>query len=317
MSLPPGTSHTAFVPRGFRQDGQTSPNMALAPPVASPRDTRVPAAPTTPAPTPSPRLDSIDALRGLVMVLMALDHARDFFHAGAMHGLDPLDLKTTTPALFLTRWLTHYCAPTFMFLAGTGAFLSSSRGKSKRTLSWFLFTRGVWLIFLEWTFAFDWHVHFALVLWALGCSMIVLAALVRLPTNVVAFFGLTLITLHNACDGIKAASLGAFAPLWTVLHEGGQVGLGGGHTLLAAYPLIPWIGVMAAGYGFGAWLQRDPLTRPRRLWQLGAARTGAFVVLRFFNLYGNPRPWSAQPTALHTLFSFLDCTNIRRRSAIS
>jgi uncharacterized membrane protein len=273
------------------------------------------AASPTPARPPGPRLESVDLLRGLVMVLMALDHARDFFHFGAWHGLDPLDLNRTTAAVFCTRWITHYCAPTFILLAGAGAFLSHTRGRSTRELSWFLLTRGVWLVGLEmtfvqwigWTFAIDGHAHFALVLWAIGWSMIALAALVHLPASWVAAFGVAMIALHNTCDGINSAALGAWAPLWTVLHEGGRVELGGGHALLAGYPLIPWIGVMAGGYGLGACFQHEPAARRRRLWQLGAALTAGFVGLRLGNLYGNPRPWSVQPDALRTLFSFLDC----------
>lgn len=273
------------------------------------------ATPSPPVAAPAPRWDSIDALRGLVMVLMALDHTRDFFHAGAIHGQDPLDLRHTTPALFFTRWITHFCAPTFIFLAGLGAFLSGTRGQSRRALSWFLFTRGLWLVFLEltyvqwlgWTFAFDLHTHFALVLWAIGWSMIALAALVHLPVAAIAVFGLVLIVAHNAFDGVKSASLGALAPLWTVLHEGGPVALGGGHTLAAAYPLVPWIGVMAAGYACGRLLLHATVPRRTVLLRLGLALTVAFVVLRLANLYGDTHPWSAQPTALPTLFSFLHC----------
>eukprot|EP01035_Chromulina_nebulosa_P038100 gene38099-biopygen25295 len=172
---------------------------------------------------------------------------------------DPLNFQSTTPALFFTRWITHYCAPTFIFLAGLGAFLSGSRGKSRRDLSWFLFTRGLWLVLLEityvqwagWSFAFDWQHHNAIVIWAIGWSMVALSALVYLPVRAVGVFGVVMIVAHNAFDGVKSASLGALAPLWKILHEGGSVDLGAGHTLAAGYPLIPWIGVMAAGYGFG------------------------------------------------------------------
>lgn len=273
-------------------------------------------APPSPGAAPLARLDSVDALRGLVMVLMALDHARDFFHFGATHGHDPLNLAHTTPALFFTRWITHYCAPTFIFLAGLGAFLSGTRGKSRGELSRFLVTRGLWLVFLEvtyvqwlgWTFAFNLHTHFALVIWAIGWSMIALAALVHLPVGTVTAIGLILIVGHNAFDGIKSASLGAWAPLWQILHEGGAVSIGKtGHTLAAGYPLVPWMGVMAVGYGLGPVLLRPALPRRTLLLRLGLALTAAFVVLRFTNLYGNPRPWSAQPDALPTLYSFLNC----------
>ncbi len=268
-----------------------------------------------PSPAPGARLDSVDALRGLVMVLMALDHARDFFHFGALHGIDPLDLNRTTAAIFFTRWITHYCAPTFIFLAGAGAFLYGARGRSTRALSWFLFTRGLWLVLLEvtyvqwagWTFAINPHVHFALVLWAIGWSMIALAALVHLPLRVVTVFGLVMIATHNACDGIKSAAWGAWAPLWQVLHEGGNVDLGHGHTLGAGYPLIPWVGVMAAGYGFGSLLLTEPAGRRRWMLRLGLTVTAGFVLLRFSNLYGDPRPWSSHGDATRTLFAFLDC----------
>ncbi|MEI6465552.1 MAG: heparan-alpha-glucosaminide N-acetyltransferase domain-containing protein [Verrucomicrobiota bacterium] len=265
---------------------------------------------------PAARLDSIDLLRGLVMVLMALDHTRDFFHAGALRGVDPLDLTQTTPALFLTRWITHYCAPTFILLAGLGAFLSTGRGKSPRDLSWFLLTRGAWLVVLEWTlvqwagwnFAFDLHHHNGAVLWAIGWSMITLAALIHLPVRIVTAFGLLLIVGHNALDSIRAENLGAWGRLWQILHQGGPVRFGSGHVLYAAYPLVPWIGVMAAGYGLGAWLQSAPDKRRRRLLTLGAALTVGFVVLRFSNLYGNARLWSPQSMPWQTVAAFLDCT---------
>jgi uncharacterized membrane protein len=248
------------------------------------------------------------------MVLMALDHTRDFFHAGALQGVDPLDLTHTTPAVFFTRWITHYCAPTFILLAGLGSFLSTGRGKSPRALSWFLLTRGLWLIALEWTFvqwagwnfAFDLRHHNGAVLWAIGWSMVSLAALIHLPVRLVTAFGVILILGHNALDGIRAAQLGAWGPLWQVLHDGGPVKFAG-HVLYAAYPLVPWIGVMAAGYGLGAWLQAAPEKRRGRLIALGATLTIGFVLLRFSNVYGNPRPWSAQATPWQTVAAFLDC----------
>lgn len=249
------------------------------------------------------------------MALMALDHARDFFHFGALHGHDPLDLATTTPALFLTRWVTHFCAPVFILLAGTGTFLSAAGGRSPRALSWFLLTRGAWLIVLEmtfvqwagWAFHVDLRVHFALVLWAIGWSMITLAGLIHLPLRLIAAFGLTLIVGHHAFDSVKAASLGPWAPLWQVLHEGGEVSLPDGHKLLAGYPLIPWLGVMAVGYALGSWLLLDPSARRRRLTFAGLAACFAFVALRGSNLYGDPQPWSVQADPTRSLFSFLSC----------
>lgn len=263
----------------------------------------------------SARIDSVDLLRGIVMVVMALDHTRDFFHSGALQGIDPLDLTRTTPGIFFTRFITHYCAPIFMFLAGTGAYLSVLRGKTKPALSWFLVTRGCWLIFLELTllvwFGWDFAIHptsyICATLWALGWSMITLAGLIHLPAWSILTFGLTLILGHNALDGIQPASLGAFAPLWQVLHAGGGFTLGGKIQVLAYYPLVPWIGVMAVGYGFGALYKWDSAVRRQRLLWLGTGLMLGFVLLRFSNLYGNPAPWVPQQNPVFTLLSFLNC----------
>ncbi|MFM7751650.1 MAG: DUF1624 domain-containing protein [Opitutaceae bacterium] len=261
------------------------------------------------------RLDSVDALRGAVMALMALDHARDFFHSGALHGVNPLDPATTTPALFLTRWITHFCAPVFVLLAGAGAYLSLARGRPKAELSRFLLTRGAWLIVLEmtfvqwagWAWRIDLKVHFALVLWAIGWSMIGLAALIHLPRLGVAVIGAALCAGHNAFDGVKAADLGAFGPLWVVLHEGGEVALGGGHRLLAGYPLVPWVGVMAIGYALGSWLILPPPERRRRLVFAGTGMIVAFLALRATGVYGDPNPWKPGESALGTGYNFLSC----------
>lgn len=246
------------------------------------------------------------------MVLMALDHTRDFF---TNVTFDPLDLTKTNAALFMTRWITHFCAPVFIFLAGTGAFLSTTRGKSKRELSWFLLTRGLCLALLEvtyvrclgWEFNFDFHRVGAAVLWAIGWSMVALSVLVFLPTRVVAIFGIAIVAAHNAFDHVQPESWGPLGWLWIVLHQGGPFNPAPGFTFIAAYPLVPWMGVMAAGYGFGAMLRQEPETRRTRMFRLGLALTLLFVVLRFANLYGNPRPWSAQASPLFTIFSFMDC----------
>jgi len=185
--------------------------------------------PPTVAPSPA-RLDSVDLLRGLVMVVMALDHTRDFFHYSALQGFDPLDLGHTTAPIFLTRWITHFCAPIFSFLAGLGVALSVIRGKSKRDLSWFLVTRGLWLIFLELTvlgwFGWAFHVdltqyHFA-TLWALGWSMIVLAGLIHVPFWAILSFSAAIIAGHNSLDAIKPESWGRWGWLWQTLHAGGR-----------------------------------------------------------------------------------------------
>ncbi|HEU0010792.1 MAG TPA: heparan-alpha-glucosaminide N-acetyltransferase domain-containing protein [Verrucomicrobiae bacterium] len=259
------------------------------------------------------RLESIDLLRGLVMVLMALDHTRDFFHNGVYH-FQPLDLSQTTPAIFLTRWITHFCAPVFVFLAGTGAYLSRTRGKSTRELSWFLLTRGAWLVLLEvtwikcfgWTFGFDFSSVSLIVIWALGCSMIVLAGLVHLPTWAAAAFGLVLMLGHNALDGVKPEDLGGFGELWRVLHAGGDFELVRGFHVIAGYPLVPWIGVMAAGYAMGQ-LITQVAHRRRVLAILGASAVLLFVALRLTRVYGEPQQWSKQASPLWTLLSMLDC----------
>ncbi|HEV3385610.1 MAG TPA: heparan-alpha-glucosaminide N-acetyltransferase domain-containing protein [Gemmata sp.] len=251
------------------------------------------------------RLDSIDFLRGLVMIIMALDHVRDFFSDRLF--LDATDLTRTTPANFLTRWVTHFCAPTFIFLAGTAAFLSGTRGKSKSALSWFLFTRGVWLAFFEvvvnrimWMFNFDWHHHGAGVFWAIGWSMVALSLLVYLPTYVVTTFGVLMIVLHNLLDNLKPADVPIPGWLWTILHYPGDatvVARGAfetSYTFGTGYCLIPWMGVMAAGYGFGTIMLLDRPTRRRCLFQLGIALTLGFILLRAVNFYGDPRTRTEQ-----------------------
>ena len=217
----------------------------------------------------SPRLRSLDALRGAVMVLMALDHIRDFFHRGAM-SFSPTDMARTTPALFFTRWITHFCAPVFMFAAGAAAFLWWQRNRSKAQLSRFLWTRGIWLIVLELTvmqlaYYFSFSLQrpvLLLVLWALGGCMIALAALVYLPAGILAALSVAVILLHNTLDQ------SAGGPLWTVIHRPGVVRVGG-LVFLVGYPLVPWIAVMAAGFCFGRVLLTDAARRRRILLGLG------------------------------------------------
>jgi uncharacterized membrane protein len=258
------------------------------------------------------RLYSVDMLRGIVMVVMALDHVRDFFHVYAK-SFDPLDPSKTWTALFFTRWVTHFCAPTFVFLAGTGAFLSTRRGKTKPELARFLLTRGLWLILLEltlvrfgWFFNFDYHFLFVQVIWAIGWSMIVLAGLIFLPVRVIAAVGLALIFLHNAFDGISAKGFGSLGWLWVVLHQGGVLVPRPGMLFLVAYPLVPWVGVMAVGYAFGELLLLEREWRRRTLFRIGATCIGLFVVLRALNVYGDPTPWAAQKNAWFTFLSFLN-----------
>ncbi len=261
------------------------------------------------------RLDSVDAVRGIVMVVMALDHVRDFFHAYAK-TLDPTDPSKTWALLFFTRWVTHFCAPTFVFLAGTGAFLSTRRGKTKPELARFLFTRGLWLILLEvtlvrfgWFFNFDYRFVLLQVIWAIGWSMIVMAALVFLPTRAIGAAGLAMILLHNLLDGVRSSDFGAAGWLWILLHEPNVISPRPGYSVLAAYPLVPWVGVMAAGYAFGELLTLERERRRRILFMIGGAAVVLFVVLRAANVYGDPRPWEFQERGgWYTFLSFLNTT---------
>ena len=264
--------------------------------------------------TPASRLTSVDALRGAVMVLMALDHVRDFFHVGAM-SFSPEDLTRTTPILFLTRFVTHFCAPAFLFLAGVGAWLRLQRaGSSQAQLSRFLWTRGLWLVFVELTLmrlAMTFELSFPallLVLWALGISMVAMAVLVRLPSRALAVASGAVIVLHNLLDPLQPSAFGAFAGLWNLLHQPGLVVVAGVPLAVVGYPLVPWVAVMAAGYCSGSLFLREPAERRRILLASGTAMVVAFLLLRASNLYGDPVPWSAGPKATLTVLSFLRVT---------
>jgi uncharacterized membrane protein len=257
-----------------------------------------------------PRLESVDRVRGIVMVLMALDHVRDFL---TNTNVNPVDLARTTPALFFTRWVTHLCAPTFVFLAGTGAYLSLTRGRSRADVTRILLTRGLWLVILEQTvmkvgLMFAWQpFYFGLILSAIGWSMVVLAALVRLPISAIGAIGVAMIVLHNLFDRVAPASFGSAAWVWNILHVQGLVGKPASPTALIGYPLIPWIGVAACGYAFGPVLLMEPEKRRRILLRTGASLVAAFFLLRLINVYGDPLPWSIRQNAMFTVMSFLNC----------
>ena len=258
------------------------------------------------------RLDAVDWLRGAVMVVMALDHVRDFF---TYERIDPGDPAAASPALFFTRWVTHFCAPTFVLLAGAGAYLYGARGRSRAELAWFLLTRGLWLVLLELTavrfsvtFNLDYHFSFGQVIWAIGWSMVVLAGLVWLPAWAIGLLGVAIVVGHNALDGVSAERLGLPEWLWTLLHRQGPIELWPGYIFFNVYPLLAWIGVLAAGYGLGPLLRLDRAQRRPLLLALGLAMTAAFVGLRWSNLYGDPRPWAPQADGLRTLMAFLACT---------
>jgi uncharacterized membrane protein len=256
----------------------------------------------------SRRLASVDRVRGLVMVLMALDHVRWFFSDA---DFSPTDLAHTSVALFLTRWVTHFCAPAFVFLAGTGAFLSATRGTTRPELARYLVTRGLWLIFLEatvvhvaWSFQFDLDRQYLGVLWAIGGSMIAMAGLIFLPLQVVGLAGVALIAGHNLADGLDldsfkdgAGHLSALGWLANVLHVSRPP---------ISYPLIPWLGVMMAGYAFGPVLLLPRADSLRVAAVGGAVLAVAFVLLRAANGYGDPTPWAVQPEPVFSTLSFLN-----------
>jgi uncharacterized membrane protein len=256
-----------------------------------------------------PRIDSIDLLRGAVMILMALDHSRDFFSVG---GLDPRNV--TDPALFLTRWITHFCAPLFIFIAGISAYLYGAQGRTVGEVSRFLLTRGLWLIVIEftvvrlaWSFSLDLNLFVGQVIWAIGAAMVVLGGLVYLPRWAIAAVGLVMIGGHNLLDGVRAEDLGAAGWLWNILHQRGLLHLGPATALYVLYPLVPWIGVMAAGYALGPVFELERTARLRRLVALGVLTSVGFIVLRASNLYGDPAPWTTQASWVATLLSFIDC----------
>jgi uncharacterized membrane protein len=241
---------------------------------------------------------------------MVLDHARDFFFSSR---IDPADLKVTTPLLFFTRWLTHFCAPVFVLLAGLAAFLYGVR-RTPAELTRFLLTRGLWLIFLElFVVHFGWfpdpyfRTTLLQVMWALGWSMLVLAGLSRISVAVCLGVGVLLIAGHNLLDPIRSAQLGGWGPLWSFLHESQVYRPLPAHRVIVGYPLIPWCGVMAVGYALGALLHREPQRWPRYFFGIGAAATVLFIGLRLLNRYGDPRPWSVQAEPVFTLLAFLNC----------
>jgi uncharacterized membrane protein len=260
------------------------------------------------------RIASIDLLRGFVMIIMALDHVRDYFHKGAFL-YDPLNLDKTSTLLFFTRWITHFCAPVFMMLAGTAAFISGQK-KSKKELSWFLLTRGLWLILLELTLlGFGWNFDtsfsniYFITIWALGVSMIVLAALIHLPFKLILAFGIVTVAGHNLLDNIHVAGNNLPAFGWAILHEQNFF-TWQGKNILVGYPLLPWIGVMPLGYCLGVLYTKgfDAAKRKKTLLLIGTGAIALFILIRLLNVYGDPSPWSQQPSAWYSVLSFIKVT---------
>jgi uncharacterized membrane protein len=255
----------------------------------------------TEAPRRAARIGSVDIIRGAVMVLMALDHVRDYV---TNQRFRPEDLSRASPALFATRWVTHFCAPGFSLLAGVGIGLYMSRGRSKAEASGFLIKRGIWLAFLDltvsaigWQFGFHLIPSFALVIWALGWSMVLMAGVIWLPKKAVLAGAIAMIVGHNLLDGINASGF------WNVLHVPGFAIPG---KLFIAYPLIPWVAVMGLGYVLADVYRWDAPRRQRVLIRSGVLVTLAFIGIRFLNGYGDPFPWSPQRTPALTVASFLN-----------
>ena len=272
----------------------------------------------TAIPLTKQRITSIDFLRGLVMVIMALDHVRDYFHAEAMID-DPTNLATTTPFLFFTRWITHFCAPTFLFLSGISAFLSGQR-KTKKELSFFLFTRGLWLVLLEVTIiTFAWrfdplqHMIILQVIWTIGISMMLLSAIIWLPLPAIMFIGFAILLGHNLLDRPEAANNNQVGLFWSIVHTPGghyALPLDKNHTVLFFYGFLSWTGIMILGYCFGN-LYKKTVSREQRkkvLLAIGLASLLSFIALRFINGYGDRAPWSIQKDSALSIISFFNTT---------
>jgi len=263
------------------------------------------------------RIESIDILRGIVMVIMALDHVRDYFHIAA--NLDnPLNLATTTPALFFTRWITHFCAPVFVFLSGISIYLQS-QSKTKNELAVFLIKRGLWLIFIEWiVVAFAWTfnplyqiIPFAII-WTIGISMVILGLLllIRLHYNIILLLGIIIVFGHNLLDIKESAESFQSNFWWDLLHHGAfaRYEFADNHFAFLIYPFLPWTGVMMLGYCAGIFFTQNFSfeQRKRLLIRTGITLIIFFVGLRFTNLYGDTVNWKEQKDLLLTFFSFIN-----------
>ena len=260
------------------------------------------------------RIESIDILRGVVMVIMALDHVRDYFHYGSFFA-DPTNLETTTPFLFFTRFITHYCAPVFIFLAGTSAFLYGSK-KTKAQLFKFLLTRGLWLIFLSvilnnflWQFDVTYSFIVLQVIWAIGLCMVLLSFAIYLPLKVLLVIGIILMAGHNLLDGIVVKGTSFSSIIWYILHQRQFIQIGS-KMFAFAYPIIPWFGLIITGYCFGKLYAKDfnAELRKKYLITIGVAAIGLFFVIRGINVYGDLTPWSVQDTTTKTILSFFKVT---------
>lgn len=261
------------------------------------------------------RVQSIDILRGIVMVIMALDHTRDFFHYSSSMGADPMDLETTTPFFFFTRWITHFCAPVFVFLSGTSVFLFEAKGKTKKHVSTFLLTRGLWLMLVEiliivplWEFSFN-SIDLQ-VIWAIGLCMVIFSGLIFLPVRVLLFIGIIIIFGHNLLDGIKIQEENWQSFLWSLLHERHAFPLTENMRILVAYPFLPWLGLMITGYCMGTLYSKNYPAAKRKniLLFTGLGLIIVFILIRSFNIYGDMHQWAVQRSPLYTFLDFIKIT---------
>jgi len=262
------------------------------------------------------RIKSIDILRGQVMILMALDHVRDFFHLGSFFR-DPLNLSSTTPALFMTRWLTHFCAPVFVFLAGISSFLFVQKTGDNKKSFIFIFSRGIFLILLEltvinfaWTFDIGFSFQLLQVIWAIGFSMVFLSFAMFLPNKVILIIGIIIVSGHNIFDTISFNGKDLVSLLWYFLHQSQSVQLNSGKMISFSYPILPWIGILFIGYGLGFLFSNKTNNekRIRTLLIMGIASCLVFLSLRYFNLYGDHSNWFKSSDFLKSIFSFINTT---------
>ncbi len=260
------------------------------------------------------RLQSIDITRGLVMVIMVLDHIRDMMHVTSL-TLNPTDLATTTPVLFFTRWITHLCAPTFVFLSGASAYLSMRALNNLSASRWFLLTRGLWLIVLEFTvinFGLWFDIHFGVALFsviaAIGFGFILLSALMRFSPAAIGIIGVAIIVLHNALAFIPFADDSIIKIIMSPFFGPAAYPIAPGTMFIMGYSPIPWSGILLAGFSLGRLFELQGIERKKIFLKIGAVCIALFVVLRFINLYGDPAPWSVQKNIFFTFFSFINVT---------
>jgi uncharacterized membrane protein len=260
------------------------------------------------------RVYSIDFMRGLVMIIMALDHVRDLLHTTSINQ-QPTDLSTTSPALFFTRWITHLCAPTFVFLSGASALLSMKGRNDVHATRRFLLKRGLWLIVLEFTlvnFGLLFDIHFQVfifeVIATIGVGFIILALLVHCSTRTIAIVGLGILFLHNVAPLVIGAQTAAFKKILISLFSPGAFRFAGDRLFVMSYPPVPWLAIMLLGFAGGGFFDLETQKRKSLFLKLGITSIGLFILVRFINIYGDAVPWSHQKNSLFTFLSFINVT---------